>query len=74
MSNASCLWCRGPFEAVKRGAHVKKFCGVRCKTAFETAARRWVYSRIEAGDLSVSDLKALSPSRATPGAAGKGPA
>ena len=56
MSKTPCLWCGSPFQPVKRGDHVKKFCRGRCKTDFETAARRYAYAMIEVGDLSVSDL------------------
>ena len=70
-----CPWCTHLFEPMKRGAHEKKFCSKKCKGEFETAARRYAYRAIETGMLSMEELKrvasgnALSPSRATAGAA-----
>ena len=68
MSTATCPWCQRAFEPVKRGAHAKRFCLAGCKHAFESAARRYAYAMVDAGLLSVSELKRVSASRATPGA------
>lgn len=70
-----CRWCGRPFEPMTRGGNVKAFCQSSCKGAFETAARRYAYAMVDAGLLSVSELKrvssqdALSPSRAAAGGA-----
>ena len=56
----SCPWCRRPFEPVKRGAHVKRFCRGKCKSEFETAARRYAYKAVELGVLSVPEMKRVA--------------
>lgn len=72
MTEIPCPWCGRPFEPVKRGAHVKRFCRPKCKNDFETAARQYAHAMVEAGLLSVAELKrvqnTVSPSRATAGA------
>ena len=67
MGPPTCPWCQRAFEPVKRAAHAKRFCSARCKHAFESAARRYAYAMVDAGLLSVSELKRVSASRATPG-------
>ena len=43
-----CLWCNQPFDPGTRG-ELKRFCSTRCRTAFHSAARRWVAWAVEAG-------------------------
>lgn len=75
MSDTLCRWCDRPFHAVTRGGNVKQFCSTTCKGAFESAARRYALAMVDAGLLSVGELKrvasenAVSPSRATAGEA-----
>ena len=69
MSGGSCLWCGSQFPPRKLGAHQKRFCSSRCRSAFHTAARRWAEQALVRGDISVSDLKASVPSCTTAGAA-----
>ena len=68
MGPPTCPWCGEPFEPVKRGAHVKRFCSAGCKHAFESAARRYAHAMVEAGLLSIGELKRVCASRATAGA------
>lgn len=44
-----CFWCGTEFRALKVGAHRKKFCSVRCKSQFHTAARRWAERSLAQG-------------------------
>ena len=60
-----CLWCTVEFAPARRGGYAKRFCSAGCKSAFETAARRHAYAMMDAGLLSVADLKRVSASRAT---------
>jgi len=39
------------------GGHVQRFCTPRCRLAFHAAARRWTVDAIEAGVLSIQDIK-----------------
>ena len=70
MSTSPCPWCLRPFQPVKRGAHVKRFCRIKCKSEFETAARRYAYKAVELGILSVPEMRRVAalgeePSRRT---------
>ena len=69
MSDTLCRWCDHPFHAVTRGGNVKQFCSTTCKGAFESAARRYALAMVDAGLLSVDELKRVSASRATAGEA-----
>ena len=69
MSAAPCPCCGEPFEPVKRGAHVKRFCRPKCKHDFETAARRYACRAVELGLLSVPEMRrvAAGAQRSSPG-------
>jgi len=60
-----CLWCAALFNSLTRGGHAKKFCSVACKHEFETVARSYTIAAVEAGDVSVTELKRVYLSRAT---------
>ena len=64
---ATCPWCDGSFTSRIVGVHRKKFCSVACKDAYHSALRKWAKFALERGDLSISDLKAASPSCTTDG-------
>lgn len=55
-----CRWCSREFEALKRGGNAKVFCQPSCKGRFETAARRYALAMVEAGLLSVDELKRVT--------------
>lgn len=69
MTEIPCPWCERPFQPVRRGAHLKRFCRAKCKNDFETAARQYAHAMVEAGLLSIAELKrvqaTVSASRAT---------
>ena len=70
MAEINCPWCYAPFTPVKRGVHIKRCCSPACKGALKTAARRYVVALMDAGAISVGELKRVSASRATRGARG----
>ena len=55
----SCPWCLAPFTPEVRGGHTKKFCSAACKGQFESAARRYALAMVEAGLLSVDQMRKL---------------
>ena len=58
LSHSQCAWCRTEIgESRNRGSR-KRFCCPEHRYAYWAAARRWVAEAIEAGLLSVADLKA----------------
>lgn len=59
-----CRWCSRPFPPMKRGGNEKIFCKPKCKSDFETAARRYALAMVDAGLLSVSELKRVGASNA----------
>jgi hypothetical protein len=50
-----CLWCSGPMAAGQRGSP-RRFCSGAHRSAFHSAARRFVSRMIGEGRLSVADL------------------
>jgi hypothetical protein len=54
---ASCSWCDRPFQLRQSGGHAQRFCSPHCRLAFHAAARRWALEAIEAGVLSIGDIK-----------------
>jgi hypothetical protein len=54
---ASCSWCDRPFQLQQSGGHAQRFCSPHCRLAFHAAARRWALEAIEAGVLSIGDIK-----------------
>jgi hypothetical protein len=60
-----CPWCGRPFRLRTSGGTDQRFCSAVCRTAFWTAARRWVMRAFQAGLLSTDVLKSpqnkLSP-------------
>ena len=60
-----CLWCERPFKCRVSGGSAQRFCAAGCRTAFHSAARRWVARAIETGLLSVDNLRDASVSACT---------
>jgi hypothetical protein len=52
----ACLWCTSSFEP-RRSGSPQRFCGTKCRTKFWSALRRWGDRAIDAGILSVADVK-----------------
>ena len=64
---ASCSWCNRPFQLRQSGGHAQRFCSPRCRLAFHTAVRGWALKAIEAGVLSIDDIKkGVQPTCALP--------
>jgi len=54
---ACCPWYGPAFSPRTSGGSEQRFCTTVCRTAFWTAARRWVMRALDAGLLSVEVLK-----------------
>jgi hypothetical protein len=54
---ACCAWCAGVFKCRSSGGSSQRFCSSQCRSAFWTAARRWVMRAVSAGLLSPEVLK-----------------
>lgn len=52
-----CGWCQATFPARTVGGHVKRYCSADCKNAFHGAARRLAEREIDAGRLTIDDLR-----------------
>jgi len=57
MASDDALQCNRPFRLRKTGGRAQRFCRSTCRRAFHAAARRWALDAIEAGVLSITDLK-----------------
>jgi hypothetical protein len=64
-----CDWCNTPFRP-RRGGSPQRFCDGRCRTAFWSALRRWGERAIDAGVLTIDDIRTGDPTACTllPGA------
>lgn len=56
---AKCLWCDGDMAKGRRGSP-RRFCRLSCRVAFHRAARRWAIAVIDAGLITVADLRMAS--------------
>jgi len=54
---ARCLWCGELYKPRRTGGSAQRFDSDACRMAFHTAARLWALAEIEAGRLSVDQLK-----------------
>jgi hypothetical protein len=52
-----CPWCDRAFQPRTSGGTDQRFCSAVCRTAFWSAARRWVMRAVDAGLLSTDVLK-----------------
>jgi hypothetical protein len=52
-----CLWCGRPFDGRRHRGSPRQFCSVKCRHDYRTAAARWAIRALEAGLITVSDLK-----------------
>ena len=52
-----CIWCELSFEPRASGGKPQRFCSTLCRRAFDTASRKWVSVAIEAGTLTVAELR-----------------
>ena len=52
-----CPWCSRPFRSRRTGGRSQRFCRPICRRQFHAAARRWAVDMIDAGNLTVADLK-----------------
>ncbi len=55
MSNV-CAWCDRSFEP-RRGGKEQRFCVTAHRRAYERAAREWVRRALDAGTLTMADLR-----------------
>ena len=62
---SACLWCGDEFAARTAGPHRKKFCSSPCKDGYNAALRRWAQQQIDAGKLSLDELRTQNPSYTT---------
>lgn len=60
-----CAWCGVPFRRLRQGGREKRFCADRCRAAFHTAARRWVLKAIDAGVITLAEVRALNVPHST---------
>ena len=72
ITRTMCLWCDGAFRARNNGGSQQRFCCPAHRTAYHSAARRYVKAMVAAGKVSVDELKAagtactLAGTRSTP--------
>ncbi len=52
----NCLWCDIPFKP-RQGGKPQRFCSADHRRAFEAALREWARGELEAGRLTVEELK-----------------
>ena len=52
----TCEWCGEAYEPGGRG-EPRRFCSDRCRAALHRAARRWALGELEAGRVTVAQLK-----------------
>ena len=53
----NCLWCDKPFTP-RQGGKTQRFCSTDHRRAFEAALREWARCELEAGRMTVADLRA----------------
>jgi hypothetical protein len=53
----ACLWCDQSFESRETGGKPQRFCCPAHRREFDTAARRYVRCLLDAGFVSVADLR-----------------
>lgn len=63
-TTSECLWCDRPYQPRRHGSP-QRFCGAGCRTAFWSALRRWGERAIEAGILTVADVRDGDPEACT---------
>ena len=56
-TSASCGWCGRSFTPRRLGSSTQKFCCRSCRYDLHTAARRWGIAALDAGLLTVEDLR-----------------
>jgi hypothetical protein len=56
MAEATCLWCKRPFEP-RRGGSRQRFCCPRHRIEFHTAARLWSERALVRGMLTIDNLQ-----------------
>jgi hypothetical protein len=55
--SCACLWCGTTFQPRADGGTAQRFCKPACRRAFDHASRAWVRRQVDAGLLSVADLR-----------------
>ena len=61
----SCLLVRPTFRSRESGGRAQRFCKMSCRRAFHAAARRWALDAVDAGVLTLGDIKqGFQPTRA----------
>jgi hypothetical protein len=55
--SCACLWCGTAFQPRADGGTPQRFCNRGCRRAFDHAPRAWVRRQVDAGLLSVADLR-----------------
>ena len=55
--SCACAWCGTVFEPRTDGGTAQRFCKPACRRAFDQASRAWVRQQVDAGRLSIADLR-----------------
>ena len=55
--SCACSWCGTAFQPRADGGTPQRFCKPACRRAFDHASRAWVRRQVDAGLLSVADLR-----------------
>lgn len=53
----ACPWCGAPFSVGRRRGSTQRFCTPDHRQAYWAAGRRWITAAVQAGLISVEDLK-----------------
>jgi len=53
----ACLWCGTAFQPRTDGGTAQRFCTPACRRAFDQVSRAWVRRQVDAGLLSIADLR-----------------
>jgi hypothetical protein len=56
----SCLWCERQFLRRATGGKRQKFCSSECRRRYQFASRCYVARELEAGRVTVADLRAAA--------------
>ena len=67
---SACLWCGQTFEPRRTGGSTQQFHAIACRRAFDLAARIWFRQAVEAGTLTVAQLKQCLQDSARAGSSG----
>ena len=64
MEAQACTWCGEAFPPRTTGGSAQRFCSAPCRRAFDTACRAYASARVDAGRVTVAELRRALEQRA----------